>query len=153
VAFLLVSKISPETLSVLTLILPHPGIETNRERRGAIYSLVMKERHDANATYTDLSTVLRVNDPSEAEHKRQSDTLGSTDPVIEHLMSFKAFKAVVWSFIAAVTILGLSIIAHGIFGNLGSTARVGVLLYGGPGFVLSVLLSTAIAMMSSRRLR
>jgi hypothetical protein len=61
VAFLLVSKISPETLSVLTLILPHPGIETNRERRGAIYSLVMKERHDANATYTDLSTVLRVN--------------------------------------------------------------------------------------------
>jgi hypothetical protein len=61
-----------------------------------------KESCDADATYADLSTVLRHNDPSEAEKKRQSDTLGSTDPVVDHLMRSKALKAVFWGFIAAV---------------------------------------------------
>jgi hypothetical protein len=69
-----------------------------------------KESRNVNATYTDLSTVLRLNGPSQAEKKRQSDALGSDDPVIEHLMRSKALKAVFLGLIAAVLGWGIAII-------------------------------------------
>jgi hypothetical protein len=149
VAFLLVSNIFSNTLFVLTLIPPNSGIETHRISSGAIYSLMMRQRRDGKTTYTDLSTVLRLNDPSEAKHKIQNDTYGSTDPVIEHLMSSKAFKAVVWTFIVAVLVLGGGIMAVG--ADVGIQYRAVYLA--GPAIVGSVLISTAIAMMCSRRLR
>jgi hypothetical protein len=152
VAFLLVSDILSNTLFVLTLIPPNSGIETHRESSSAIYSLMMRQRCGGNTTYTDLSTALRLNDPSEAKHKRQNDTYGSADPVIEHLMSSKAFKAVVWSLILAVLALGAAITAVGAW--RGTQWRATYLVYmGGPAILGSVLLSTAIAMMCSRRLR
>jgi hypothetical protein len=83
---------SCNTLLMLTVIPPNQGMETRRESSGAIYSLVMKERRDENTTYTDLSSVLRLNNPSQAENKQQNDSLGAIDPVIDHLMGSKSVQ-------------------------------------------------------------
>jgi hypothetical protein len=111
-----------------------------------------KESCDADATYADLSTVLRHNDPSEAEKKRQSDTLGSTDPVVDHLMRSKALKAVFWGFIGAVLGWGIAIVVLvGIRDGRGRTELLRIA--GAPCLAAWVPATTLFAMMCSRRLR
>src|SRR4051812_49007698 len=42
------------------------------------------------------------NEPSKFEEKMQNDQPGSCDPVIDHLMSSRAFNGVIWSFFVAL---------------------------------------------------
>jgi hypothetical protein len=128
------------------------GIGTSHESPGRIYSLLMKERREASATYPDLSTVLRLNDPSQAEDKLRNDSLDSIDPVVDHLMNSRAFRVVIKGFIVAVLVLGMAVFASGEI--VGSDIRLVVLGYGGfPVFFAFVPLATAMAFICSHRLR
>ena len=147
---------SCNTLLMLTVIPPNQGMETRRESSGAIYSLVMKERRDENTTYTDLSSVLRLNNPSQAENKQQNDSLGSIDPVIDHLMGSKAFKFVIWGSMGGVLALGLAVVVVVTFFGRDDGLEIlrwRLLMVGIPAFVGYVPVMTAIAMLCSRRLR
>jgi hypothetical protein len=147
---------SCNTLLMLTVIPPNQGMETRRESSGAIYSLVMKERRDENTTYTDLSSVLRLNNPSQAENKQQNDSLGAIDPVIDHLMGSKAFKFVIWGSMGGVLALGLAVMVVLTFFARHDKLEIlrGIILTAGiPAFVGYVPVITAAAMLCSRRLR
>jgi hypothetical protein len=138
------------------LVLPDQGIETHRERSGAIYSLVMKEHRNRNTTYTDLSTVLRLNNPSQAENKRQNDSLDLVDPVIDHLMRSRALRSLIWGFIVGVLSLGLGImvvVSFSGFKQEPGPVRVTILMIGVPCLLGYVPMFTAVAMLCSRRLR
>ena len=131
---------------------PIQGIETSHESTGRLYSLLLKERRQANASHADLSMVLRLNNPSRAEDKLHNDSPDSIDPVIEHLMGSRAFRLVIKIFFGAVLFLGLSFFYMGQYG--GSEIRLTVLGYGGfPCFLILVPFTTAVAIVCSRRLR
>ena len=131
---------------------PIQGIETSHESTGRLYSLLLKERRQANASHADLSMVLRLNNPSRAEDKLHNDSPDSIDPVIEHLMGSRAFRLVIKIFFGAVLFLGLSFFYMGQYG--GSEIRLTVLGYDGfPCFLILVPFTTAVAIVCSRRLR
>lgn len=118
----------------------------------------MKGRRDANTTYTDLSTVLRRNNPSQAEKKRQNDSFGSVDPVVDHLMGSKALMIVIWGSVASVLSLGLAVMAMAaLFGRSQNLkpggVRATIIMLGVPAVLAYVPVATAIAMLCSRRLR
>jgi hypothetical protein len=128
-------------------------LNTSREKPGRIYSLLIKEARTPDATYTDLSTVLRLNDPSQAENKLRNDSIDSIDPVIDHLMSSKAFKLVVWSFVLGVLALGIPwTITLGASGGDSPSRMMGLEL-GVPSFIPFNVVTSAVAMVCSRRLR
>lgn len=128
------------------------GIDTSQESPGRIYSLLMKERCEANASHSNLSMVLRLNNPSQAEDKLHNDLPGSTDPVIDHLMGSRAFRLVIKVLFGAVLCLGLIFFFLGEVG--GSLARLYILGLGGiPCFFALVPFLTAVAIVCSRRLR
>jgi hypothetical protein len=115
--------------------------------------LLIKEARTPDATFTDLSTVLRLNDPSQAENKLRNDSIDSIDPVIDHLMSSKAFKLVVWSFVLGVLALGIPwTITLGASGGDSPSRMMGLEL-GVPSFIPFNVVTSAVAMVCSRRLR
>lgn len=131
---------------------PIQGIETSHESTGRLYSLLLKERRQANASHADLSMVLRLNNPSRAEDKLHNDSPDSIDPVIEHLMGSRAFRLVIKIFFGMVLFLGITFFFMGEDG--GSETRLLVLGYGGvPCFLILVPFTTAVAIVCSRRLR
>lgn len=124
----------------------------SRESSSAIFSLMMGEHRKAHTTHADLSTVLRLNDPSRSENKRHDGSPDSVDPVIDHLMGSRALKIVVRIFLGAVLFLGLAIIS--ISAVDGSEVRTVFLQNGGgPGLAACVPFMMVIAMVCSRRLR
>jgi hypothetical protein len=152
VSLLVSAPFSDTVLRADPLFSHDQGLENSRGSSGAIYSLMKKESRNVNATYTDLSTVLRLNGPSQAEKKRQSDALGSDDPVIEHLMRSKALKAVFLGLIAAVLGWGIAIIVLVEMG--GAQYRTDLLAFAGAPCLGAWVPATALfAMMCSRRLR
>lgn len=62
-----------------------------------------------NIVYPDLTTALKLTGPSRTKDKLQNDKPGSHDPIIDHLMSSRAFKVVMWSFLLGVMTFGSTI--------------------------------------------
>jgi hypothetical protein len=141
---------------VLTISLSKEDANTSREKPGKIYSLLVKEARTSDATHTDLSTVLRLNSPSQAENKLRDDSIDSTDsidPMIDHLMGSKAFRVVNWISIVCVLLLGLFwTIGGAALGGEGPTREM-ALAVGIPMIFCSTLFAAAVAMMCSRSLR
>jgi hypothetical protein len=124
------------------------------EKPGAIYSLMMNGTlQSRKANFPDLTTALRLNEPSDPKHKMLTDSASSHDPIVDHLMSSRAFRGVVWGFFAAVVCIGLVVV----FVNLGvgeGDLRALVLLVGAlPIFVFLVPVATLLVMPFSRRLK
>lgn len=119
--------------------------------------MLAKEARAPNVTYADsrLSTVLRLNDPSQAENKLQNDSFDSIDPVIDHLMGSRAVKCVIWSLIVIVLLVGLAVVVVSSLWMLPEfgLARAGVMIICIPFLLGYVPAATAIAMLCSRRLR
>ena len=107
--------------------------------------------------YPNLSSALRLNDPSDSEHKIQNDAASSCDPIVDHLMGSRAFKCVVWFFFAALLGVGLTVVVMNMeFARYGfyNDYRVGILLYGGmPAIVSIVPFITMVVLPFSRRLK
>jgi hypothetical protein len=129
-------------------------VSEDTEKPGAIYGLLVNDSLQARrASFPDLTTALRLNEPSKSEHKMLNDSASSHDPIVDHVMSSRAFRGVVWCFFAGVMAVSLAVI----FANLGmktDDSRAGVILGGGlPIFVLLVPTATLCVMPGSRRLK
>jgi hypothetical protein len=139
---------------VLTLFSGIEDVNTGHENPGRIYSLLVKEARAPDATNTDLSTLLRLNNPSQAENKLRNSSIGSNDPVIDHLMDSKAFKLVHWGFIVCVLVLAIPWTLS--IGNTDTGAGPSRLLGLQFGLVVIIpfnVVTAAVAMACSRRLR
>jgi hypothetical protein len=82
----------------------------------------------------------------------------SYDPIVDHVMRSRAFKLVVWSFVAALCVVGLAVVSL----NGKATRdwrmefpdnRIEVLKYAGGPLVACVPVMTALVLPFSRRLR
>lgn len=100
------------------------------------------------AAYPNLTSALRSNEPSRFEDKIQNDRDHSHDPIVDHVMRSRAFKAVIWSFSAMLFTIGLVIT------GLGPDTRMTVLQYGGAAVIFFwVPFMTLFVLPCSRRLR
>lgn len=98
--------------------------------------------------HPDLASALRSNQPSRFQDKLQNDEANSHDPIVDHVIRSRAFKAVTWSFSAAVFGIGLAIV------GLGPETRIMVLQYGGAAAIFFwVPIVTLFVLPCSRRLR
>ena len=133
-----------------------PESEEKPKTPNAIYSLVRDGLHlPKNPSYRDLTCVLLVNKPSKSEDKMQNDQPTSCDPVIDHLISSRAFSGVIWSFFVVLVGVGLTIVALSSGSENGDdSVRWFILTYGGlPGVALAVPLTALFSLPFSRRLR
>lgn len=111
--------------------------------------------------YDDLTSALRLNNPSRSEHKMPNDSTASHDPILDHVISSHAFKCVVWCFLAALIGVGLAVL---IMNNLVLSKgeymyeypdyRSTILLKGGlPAFLGIIPIALMCVLPFSRRLR
>lgn len=128
------------------------------ERPGAIYSLMTSRvPQTSRVKYPDLASALRLNGPSNFEHKLQNDSASSSDPIVDHLMSSHAFKSVVWFFCVALMAVGLTVVVLNV-SSAGSTYnedfRAEILLFVGLPVILGIVpVITMCVLPFSRRLR
>jgi hypothetical protein len=114
------------------------------------------EARTPDTAYTDcrLSTVLRLNNPSQAEDKLRNDSIDSVDPVINHLMGSRAVKCVIWSLVVIVLLMGVAaVVVLALWEYADGLARASVMSIGIPILLGFVPAATAVAMLCSRRLR
>ena len=109
-----------------------PGVnKTAIERPGAIYSLATTGLlRPSRILYDDLKSALRLNEPSKADHKLDTGAKTPSDPIIDHLMSSKALRGVIRSFVVVLLLLGVAIMIMAAMGGGGT--RLDVLQFGGP---------------------
>ena len=123
-----------------------------REERNELYKLIAEERYRASQTvFPDLSSALLMNEPSHWSDKMNLDSSGVRDPVVDHLMSSKAFKWVIWS--VPVMLLGVGVPIAAVMFTF-PLARVVVMANGGG--IAMVLLTPTVACVASffrKRLR
>jgi len=129
------------------------GTDTNVKRPEAIYSLLSSGLHRPRRdTHPDLISALRFNEPSKPDDKLQNDSASSYDPIVDHLMSSRAFKTVVWGFFAVLAGIGLVVVVGNVIAR--GDFRFAVLTYGGlPAVVACVPLFATFVLPFSRRLR
>ena len=123
----------------------------------AIYTLLATELATPPPTsYPNLQSALRLNDPSTFESKLPTQTRASHDPIIDHLMTSKAFVATVWFLLAAISSVGLAVIAMlpFVYALSGPTVRSIILMFGGaPLLVSGVPLMLLFVLPFSKKLR
>ena len=81
-----------------------------------------------------------------------NDSANSHDPIVDHLMSSRAFRGVVWCFFVAVMCVGLAVVFTNLGTGHGDVRSTILLLVGLPVFVILVPLTTLFVMPFSRRL-
>ena len=89
-----------------------------------------------------------------------NDLDDSHDPIVDHLMQSHAFKVVIWSFIMALTAVGLAVISLNALATSDDNFeaespdyRLTVLRYGGGPLAACVPVAAMLALPFSRRLR
>lgn len=100
-----------------------------------------------NTLFPDLTTALRLSGPSKVEDKLQNDAPGSHDPIVDHLMSSRTLKAIIWMF-------SLSLVAVALFVIVADPEnRTTYLVYAVGPLAFWVPIMTCFALPCSRRMR
>lgn len=126
------------------------GAPDTRERQGAIFSLAARDlRKSGTPAHEDLSSILRLNKPSQYKLKLACHANGSVDPVIDYMMSSKIFRAAIWIFLSAMMALELTSVTLSFMDQGRMLGLVGV----GPVCFLTLPVWLLCAMPCSRRLK
>lgn len=72
--------------------------------------MIRSLRRTPETQYRNLASALRLNELASVSRKMRYDDLAQPDPIITHLVHSKAFQFVVWTFVAAITGIGLAVV-------------------------------------------
>jgi hypothetical protein len=138
-------------VDVFTNRLPEPSAKSHAPE--AIHSLITSGLHrPRHETYPDLKSALCSNELSLSCDKLQNDEPTSYDPIVDHLMSSHAFKAVIWSWLLTLIFIGLAIVAITIYSK-DVASRSYVLVGGAAPIALICPFTATLVLPFSRRLR